>query len=313
MYCQTPTPVKPGRVGARPDYHEATRPPGNEVRRTLTVLREAWEGWNRHHTPHLAAALSFYLAFSLAPLLVIAIAITGLVIGPKLAAQDVLGPLAAFIGTSGARFLGNLVNGLSRPAPNIVAASLGIAALIFGASGAFTQLQDALNIVFDAQARSANVWRIFQVRFLGFFMALVIGMLVLALQLLNAFLSAFARGTPDVIRIGLVETAGVLLSLLVISGVFTLLFRYVPDARVAWRDALVGGLCTGLLFLLGQWGVSVYVGYSALGSIHGAAAAALIILTWLYYSSAVVFFGAELTRAYALHRSQRDLPGLAAD
>jgi membrane protein len=278
----------------------------------LTVLREAWQGWNRHHTPHLAAALSFYLALSLAPLLVIAIAITGLVIGPRLATQDVLGPLNAFIGTSGARFLGNLVSGLTRPAPNVIAATLGIAALIFGASGAFIQLQDALNIVFDAQTRAPNVWRIFQVRFLGFLMALIIGMLVLGLQLLNAFVAAFAAGPADPVRGGFFAAAEALVSLAVIGALFAVLFRYVPDTRIAWRNALVGGLFTAFLFLLGQWALSMYVGHSALRSIHGAAAAALIILTWLYYSSSVVFLGAEFTRAYALHRRQNDLPGLEA-
>jgi len=252
------------------------------------------------------------LALSLAPLLVISIAITGLVIGPRLATQDVLGPLNAFIGTSGARFLGNLVSGLTRPAPNLVAASVGVTALILGASGAFIQLQDALNIVFDAKTRPANVWRIFQVRFLGFLMALIIGMLVLGLQLLNAFVTAFAAGPPDPVRSGVFAVAGAVGSLVIIGALFALLFRYVPDTRIAWRNALVGGLLTAFLFLLGQWALSMYVGHSALRSIHGAAAAGLIILTWLYYSSSVVFFGAEVTRAYALHRRQSDLPGLEA-
>jgi len=252
------------------------------------------------------------LALSLAPLLVIAIAITGLIIGPRLATQDVLGPLNAFIGTSGARFLGNLVSGLTRPAPNLVAASVGVTALILGASGAFIQLQDALNIVFDAKTRPANVWRIFQVRFLGFLMALIIGMLVLGLQLLNAFVAAFAAGPPDPVRSGVFAVAGAVGSLVIIGALFALLFRYVPDTRIAWRNALVGGLLTAFLFLLGQWALSMYVGHSALRSIHGAAAAGLIILTWLYYSSSVVFFGAEVTRAYALHRRQSDLPGLEA-
>jgi membrane protein len=281
----------------------------HEVAATLRILSEAYAGWNRHHTPHLAAALSFYLAFSLAPLLVIAIAIASLVIGRQHAAQDVLGPLSTFVGSSGARFLTNLVNGLSRPAPNIVAASVGIAALVLGASGAFTQLQDALNIVFDTHGRPATVWRIFQIRFLSFFMALLIALVLIGVQLFNALLAGYARifGQTEHGSGGWLEAAGIATSFVVIGLLFSALFRYVPDERVPWRDALPGGFFTSALFVIGQVALSLYVGHTVLSSIHGAAAAGLIILTWLYYSSSVVFFGAEFTRAYANSR-QQELP-----
>ncbi|MBV8222733.1 MAG: YihY/virulence factor BrkB family protein [Candidatus Eremiobacteraeota bacterium] len=282
----------------------------HEVIATLRILHEAYAGWNRHHTPHLAAALSFYLAFSLAPLLVIAIAIASIAIGRQHAVQDVLGPLSLLVGTSGARFLTNLVNGLSRPAPNIVAASVGIAALVLGASGAFTQLQDALNIVFDTHGRPATVWRIFQVRFLSFFMALTIGFVLIGLELFNALVAGYARIFGQVSQGGgWLESAGILASFVVVGFLFAALFRYVPDVRVPWRDALPGGYFTAALFLLGQIGLSLYVGHTVFSSIHGAAAAGLIILTWLYYSSSVVFFGAEFTRAYANSR-QQELPAL---
>jgi len=287
----------------------------HEVAHTLTVLREAYQGWNRHHTPHLAAALSFYLAFSLAPLLVIAIAIAGIILGRQHAAQDVLGPLSAFVGPSGARFVTNLVNGLSKPAPNIIAATLGILALIVGASGAFIQLQDALNIVFDTEPRGSSIWRVFRIRFVGFFMVLAIGLVLLAIQLLNAALAGYValagQVAPGAVKGGLLGGLGLAISFAVIALLFALLFHYVPFQRVTWRDAVVGGLFTGGLFVFGQWAVSMYVAHTALRSIHGAAAAALIIMTWLYYSSAVTFFGAEFTRAYAHQRRQRALPGIA--
>lgn len=272
----------------------------------LTVLREAYEGSQRHHTPHLAAALSFYLAFSLAPLLVIAIALAGLVLGPRAATTDILGPLHDFFGPSGARFLTNLVTGLSKPASNILAAAVGVAALIFGASGAFTQLHDALNIVFDASQRPANFWRLIQVRTVSFGMVVLIGLLLLVVQILNAALAASvglkAQAGIAHTQSASVNTVEALASLLLVSVLFAALFHFVPEVEIAWRDALVGGLLTGLLFMLGQVLLSIYVSHSAFSSIHGAAAAALIIMTWLYYSSQVVFFGAEFTRAYAAAR-----------
>jgi membrane protein len=275
----------------------------------LGIVREAFDGWNRHHTSHLAAALAFYLAFSLAPVLVIAIAIAGLIIGQKHAEQDVLAPLATFVGPSGARFLTNLVNGLSKPATNIVAATIGIVALVFGASGAFTQLQDALNIVFDTHSLRLSVGRIFASRALAFCMVLAIGLLLLALQILGAVLVAHVGGQNG----GLMSNAGgqlvvLVAALLAIGALFAALFRFVPATPVAWADALPGGLFTGALFVLGQWGVSLLAAHTMLRSIHGAAAAGLIVLSWLFYSATVVLFGAEFTRAYAAHRTQTDLP-----
>lgn len=278
----------------------------------LTVLREAYAGWQRHHTAHLAAALSFYLAFSLAPLLVIAIAIAGLALGQRAATQDVLGPLTDYVGPSAARFLTNLVAGLSQPTHNVVAGGIGVAALFVGASGAFAMLHDTLNIVFDSVRRESGVWQLVRVRTVSFVMVLVIGLLLLATQIVNAALAANAGLVPQGAHPHAlsepVQILGFIASLVLMTGLFAALFRYVPDVSVSWRDALVGGALTGLLFMLGQWGLSVYIHHSAFSSIHGAAAAALIIMTWLYYSTQVVFFGAEFTRAFASSRSQEELP-----
>jgi membrane protein len=201
------------------------------------------------------------------------------------------------------------VNGLSRPATNILAASIGIVALLLGASGAFTQLQDALNIVFETHSRRLSVGRIFATRALAFGMVVFIGLLLLALQILGAMLVAHVGGQSR----GLMSNAGVqlvvlLAALLAIGALFAALFRFVPATPVAWADALPGGLFTATLFVLGQWGVSLLAAHTMLRSIHGAAAAGLIVLTWLFYSATVVLFGAEFTRAYAARRKQIDLP-----
>lgn len=247
-------------------------------------------------------------------MLVIAIAVTGLLIGQKHAAQEVLGPLSTFVGPSGARFLTHLVTELSRPAPNIIAATVGLIALLFGASGAFAQLQDALSVVFDAKTERLGLGRRFVVRFLAFLMVLIIGLLLIAMQIFNAVLVnrtaviGHSGGSP--LASSAVESAGLIASIAVIGALFAALFHFVPGARLQWRDALAGGLFTAVLFVIGQWGVSVFIGLSALRSIHGVAAAGLIVLTWLYYSAAVVFFGAEFTRAYAHRRPQGELPAL---
>ena len=278
----------------------------------LTVLREAFAGWQRHRTAHLAAALSFYLAFSLAPLLGIAIAIGGLVLGQRAATQDVLGPLGDYIGPSGARFLGRLVTGLNQPSPNIITATIGTAALFAGASAAFATLNDTLNIVFDAPRRHGGIWQLVQVRAVAFIIALAVGLLLLAAQIINAALAANAglvqQGAHPHALTPFGAVTGSALSLGLMTALFAALFYYVPDARVPGRYALVGGFVTALLFMLGQGLLSLYIRHSAFSSIHGAAAAALIIMTWLYYSSQVVFFGAEFTRAYAQARTQESLP-----
>lgn len=173
-------------------------------------------------------------------------------------------------------------------------------------------LHDTLNIVFDSPRRPTHVWQLVQVRAVSFVMVLAIGLLLLATQVFNAALAANAglvqQGAHTHVRSPVVESLGFVASLALMTGLFALLFRYVPDTPVVWRDALVGGLLTAVLFLLGQWLLSGYIRHSAFSSIHGAAAAALIIMTWLYYSSQAVFFGAEFTRAYAFSRRQEILP-----
>jgi membrane protein len=260
----------------------------------------------------LAAALAFYWAFSLAPLLVIAIAAAGLVIGPKAANQDILGPVRDFLGTSGARFVTSLIANVNRPAPNIVAAAIGTIALIFGASGAFMQLNAALNIIFDAKRRPSGFVYMVRVRFLSFLMVTLIGALLLASQIFDVTLAAAVTQAHqpawEVTRVAIFAA-----SFVVVTILFACLFKFIPQASIAWRDAFTGGMFTAALFLLGQWLLNMYVHYAAFYAVRGVAAAGLIVMSWLYYLALIVFFGAELTHAYAFGREQVDLPGVAAD
>lgn len=271
----------------------------------IALLREAYAGWQRHHTANLAAALAFYWAFSLAPLLVIAIAAAGFVLGPKAATQDVLGPVRDFLGTSGARFVTSLIANVNRPAPNIAAAAIGTIALIFGASGAFMQLHAALNIIFEAKRRPSGFAYMVRVRFFAFLMVTLIGALLLASQIANATLATAASLAHQPASVGtrvLIFAA----SFVTISILFASLFKFIPEASIAWREALIGGMFTSALFLLGQWLLSLYVRYAAFHAVRGAAAAGLIVMSWLYYLALMVFFGAELTRAYAFGRNRSE-------
>lgn len=273
----------------------------------IALLREAHAGWQRHHTANLAAALAFYWAFSLAPLLVIAIAAAGLVLGPKAATQDVLGPVRDLLGTSGTRFVTSLIANVNRPAPNIAAAVIGTVALIFGASGAFLQLHAALNIIFEAKRRPSGFAYMMRVRFVSFLMVTLIGALLLASQIANATL-ATATTPTHLPAWGGMRVVIFVASFVVISILFASLFKFIPEASVAWRDALTGGMLTAALFLLGQWLLSMYVHYAAFHAVRGAAAAALVVMSWLYYLALMVFLGAELTRAYAFSRTVVELP-----
>jgi len=271
------------------------------------LLREAYAGWQRHHTANLAAALAFYWAFSLAPLLVIAIAAAGLLLGPKVATQDVLAPVHDFLGTSGTRFVTSLVANVNRPASNIAAATIGTIALIFGASGAFIQLHAALNIILEAKRRPSGFGYMVRVRFFSFLMVTLIGALLLASQIADATLATAATPThlPAWLGMRVVIFVG---SFVVITILFAALFRFIPERRIAWPDALPGGMFTAALFLLGQWLLSMYVHYAAFHAVRGAAAAALIVMSWLYYLALMVFLGAEFTRAYAFGRSGSEKP-----
>ncbi|MBC5804870.1 MAG: ribonuclease BN [Candidatus Eremiobacter antarcticus] len=268
----------------------------------LQLLKDTVRDWLKVKAPRLAAALAYYTAFSLAPLLIILIGIAGLVFGREAAQGQILGPLQGVLGPQGGHTLQSLIAASSKPSSGILATIIGLVTLVLGASGVFGQLQEALNTIWEVPAKAAGgIWHAIRERFLSFGMVLGVAFLLLVSLVISTGLAALGKfvGHAFPSLVILTTILSFLISWAVISTLFAVIFKYLPDAEIAWKDVWIGAFVTGLLFMVGQMLISLYIGHSAMASTYGAAASLLIILVWVYYSAQILLFGAEFTRVYA--------------
>jgi membrane protein len=269
----------------------------------FAILKETGSDWMEDQAPTLGAALAYYTVFSLAPLLIIAIAIAGLVFGPEAAQGQIFEQLRGLLGEASAKSMQDLVeNANAKPATGIFATVIGVVTLLFGASGVFGQLQTSLNTIWGVQPKPGRgVLGIIQDRILSFGFILVVGFLLLVSLLLTAAIAVVGEWsggmTPGMEA--LVQILNSVLSLAVITLLFAMLFKFLPDAKIAWHDVWIGAFITAALFTVGKFALGLYLGKSGVGSSYGAAGSLIVLLLWVYYSSQILFFGAEFTQVYA--------------
>ena len=269
------------------------------------VLVAAGEDWVDDKAPRLAAALSYYTAFALPPLLVLLVGIAGLIYGADAVRDRLIDQIAGLVGEDSARLLGSAIQEADTTTGSGWAVFIGIAVLLFGATGVFGQLQESLNTIWEAKPHEGGgIWKLIRSRLLSFAAVLGTGFLLLV----SLALSAAIGGLVDMA--GRVETLEPLLvgldlvtSVAVITVLFALMFKYLPDVQIAWKDVWFGALVTSLLFVAGKFGIGLYIGAGNVGSVYGAAGSLIIILVWIYYSALILFFGAELTQAWAKRRA----------
>jgi membrane protein len=269
----------------------------------LELLKEAGQEWYDDGTFRLGAALAYYAVFSMAPMLVIAIAVAGLFFGEQAAQGQLVEQLEAAVGPTVARALEDSLRYAHTSGSGVLATAISIGLLLFAASGLFVQLQDALNIIWKVKPKAGRgLMGVVRDRLASFLLVLVLGALLLALLVLNTVLAALDRFVPqDELPGGALLWR--LLNLGITFGFITLLcaltYRILPDVRIAWRDVGIGAALTALLFLLGNWLISQYLTRSSVASAYGAAGSLVVILLWVYYSSQIYLFGAEFTEVYA--------------
>lgn len=265
------------------------------------LLGQSFNAWLGDNALRFSAALAYYSIFAMAPLVIIAISVAGLVFGEKAAQGQIYQQIEWLLGNKGAEEIQSIIHASSDPNKSTLATILGLITLLIGASGVFGQLKDALNSIWGVQLRPGHTFTMLLKDYLrDFSMVLGIGFLLLislllsaALQALNGFLSGYVH-LP-----GFVEPITELISFSLLVLLFAAIFKVLPDVEIGWEDVWIGAIVTTVLFTLGKFLIGLYLGASSIGSSFGAAGALILILVWVYYSTTIFLFGAEFTKVYA--------------
>lgn len=283
-----------------------------KLKKAWALIRETFQDWSEDKAPRLAAALAYYTVFSLAPLLVLIIAITGMVAGNNFdVRQNIIGQVQSTMGEQAATAVNEMIDATNTGGRGILATVIGVVTLLMGATGLFGQLQDALNTIWEVAPKpNRGIMGIIKDRFLSFTMVLGISFLLLVSLVVSAMLSAVNGWMTDMLG-GLTILAQILnfvVSTGVITLIFAMIFKILPDVEIAWGDVWIGALVTALLFNIGKSLIGLYLGNSAAASAYGAAGSLVILLLWVYYSAQILFLGAEFTQVYARHQGSRLVP-----
>ncbi|HKY54677.1 MAG TPA: YihY/virulence factor BrkB family protein [Anaerolineales bacterium] len=279
------------------------------------LFKLAYQGWKEDYASRLSAALAYYTIFSLAPLLVIVIAITGLIWEADVVRAQILSQIQALIGPEGADFVASLITSTGSPAQDIVALIIGIIILLFGALGVFNELHNSLNIIWNVKVEKPEgflqaIKKVILDRLLSFTMILGIGFLLLVSLVITAGLSATQETIGNAFPFSefILQIVNLAISIGVITVLFALMYKFLPDAVIAWRDVWLGAFVTAILFSIGKTAIGIYLGNSAVTSTFGAAGSLVLLLLWIYYSAQILFFGAEFTQVYANKYGSKILP-----
>lgn len=284
----------------------------NYLKIVFELVKETAVGFGRDKGPLLAAALAYHTIFSLAPLLVIAVAVAGFVFGDAAVEGELVHLIEDAVGREAAIVIQNLISNASQSSSGIFATVLSTILLFFGASGVFGQLKNALNMIWGiARGPDQGLLALIKTRSLAIVMVMGIGFLLLTAVASNTILTALNRhltsGGADISAA--LPAINFIVTFLIISLLFALIFKTLPDATVAWKDALVGGTVTSLLFGIGQFLIGLYLSSSSVGSAYGAASSLVVVLFWIYMSAQILMFGAEFTQVYAnKHGAKVSLP-----
>lgn len=282
------------------------------MKNIVALFKQTFQEFSEDKAPRLGAALAYYTIFSIAPLLLIAIAIAGMVFGREAAQGEILGQLRGVLGTSAADSIQEMIKSAAKPKAGTIATIIGVITLIFGASGVFTQLKDALNTIWNVPPKkSSGVMSMLREKFLSVSMVFGVGFLLLVSLVIDTAISVVGKYASSHLPGGqlLWQVLQLIVSLGVVTVLFAMIFRFLPDVKVEWRDVWYGAAFTAVLFVLGKLGLGLYIGKAAVGSSFGAAGSLVVLLVWVYWSAQILFIGAEFTQVYArTHGSMKDAP-----
>ncbi len=272
------------------------------------LLKATFFKWSDDHAQGLGAAVAFYTVFSLAPLLLIAIAIAGLVFGQEAAQGQIIGQIRDLVGEDSAKTIQDILENIRKPSNGVIAASIAGVTLFLGATGVFAQVQESLNIIWGVETKQkSGIIQILKSRFLSFLTVLGSGFLLLVSLILSAGLAVLGHRLESFLPGPefLIELMNIVVSFGVITLLFAMIYKILPDVSIKWSDVWIGAGMTSLLFTIGKLLIGLYLGKSEVGSVYGAAGSLIVILLWVYYAAQIFLFGAEFTAVYASSHGSR--------
>ena len=281
----------------------------SDVSQFPALFKETFAVWSKSKTPRLGASLAYYTIFAIAPLFLLILSLAGFLFGQEAARKELFGQVAGLVGAQGRQAIQSIVAAANQPRAGTWATIAAVVTFTMGATAVFVELQDALNTIWEAKRKAGSGLRHFiKDRLLSFAMVLGIGFLFLVSLILNACLAGVGRYASSFLpehRLAM-AVLNFLLSLGVITVLFAMIFKVLPDVSIPWRNVWIGAFVTALLFNLGKSLIGLYLGRSSTVSVFGAAGSLVVLLLWVYYSAQILFFGAEFTRVYT--DKHRDVP-----
>jgi membrane protein len=270
----------------------------------LEVFSNAFKGFNENRVLKLSGSLAYYTVFSMAPLLIVLISLCGIFLGRVAVEGKIYAQLAGFIGADSAEQLQLMIRNASLEGKSKLAAIVGGVTLLIGSTTVFAEIQDSINEIWGLRPKPKRGWlKLLQNRFLSFSVIIGLGFLLLVSLGVSTIIDGFSEHLksrfPDV-AIVVFYVSNIVITFGVTTLIFGVIFKVLPDATIRWKDVIVGAIVTALLFMLGKLGMSFYISKSNVGVTYGAAGALMVLLLWIYYSSLIVYFGAEFTKAYAV-------------
>ncbi|HTN45763.1 MAG TPA: YihY/virulence factor BrkB family protein [Flavipsychrobacter sp.] len=268
------------------------------------IIKSTFKGFSDHKITKLSGSLAYYTVFSMGPLLVMIISLCGLFLGREAIEGEVFAVLEGFVGKDTASQLQEIIKNASLTGKSTVAAIIGGIALLIGATTVFGEIQDSINTIWGLKAKPKKGWlKMLQNRVLSFSVIVSLGFLLLVSLSVTGIIESISKGLqaryPDV-TIVVFYIINLVLSLIISGLIFAVIFKVLPDAKIKWRDVFAGALITSVLFMLGKFGISLYISQTQVGSTYGAAGSLVVLLVWVYYSSIILYLGAEFTKAYAV-------------
>lgn len=276
------------------------------------IIKEAYDLFSDNKAMRMSAALAYYTIFSIAPMLIVIISLCDIFYGKEAIEGSIYGQIQGFVGKDAALQIEQVIRNATTSTDITWASVIGVASLIFAATGVFAEIQDSINQIWRLKAKPKKGWlKLIVNRVLSFSMVISLGFILLVSLIVNSVLdmvgAQLLKLLPQV-AVYVAYSLNLLITFITISLLFAIIFKVLPDARIKWKDVMVGAVTTAILFMLGKFAIGFYLGRSNVSNSYGAAGSMIIILLWVYYSSAILYFGAAFTRAYALHKGSNIYP-----